>query len=62
MRGPTEEELLAIGEVTMDTAPVDSLQLTDEERHAFSKPDPKWTDGAIVSAMIADRIRADGGT
>ena len=56
-RGPTDEELLTVGEVTPENAPIDTLPLTEEERQALSNPEPKWIDGATVSAKLAARLR-----
>lgn len=56
-RGVFHEAAMAIrnGEVTLENAPIDTIPITDEERHSLSKPDPKWTDGATVSAMLLAR-------
>lgn len=56
-RGPTDAELLTDGEVTPEQAPVDTLPETEEERAAVTNPDPKWVDGAMVSAKLAARLR-----
>ena len=58
-QGPTDEELFAVGEVMPEDAPVDTFPMTDEEREALAKAkaDPRWVDGATVSAMIAERVR-----
>ena len=36
-RGPTDEELVAVGEVTPEAAPLDTLPLTAEERRLVAE-------------------------